>query len=334
MNKKILILKNDRVGDLFHSLDGINAILNENKNSKIEIILSPISKDLSFLFHADNIKISYIPYHLSILNKFRLFFKIIFNSYDQIYILSPKNFYYYLVLFSNSKFFAITIKNSNKSRPFDFLKNKLFKYIVNDRDNKKINQSINSLTFELCSQKLKSDYPFLLNNRPETSVLFKDNISLFSKFIHIHYKDLIFKKNGWTIEKFFDLINSLSNTSKIILTSDFGNFTYHKDFLLNFSFLNFDNSTNNINLNKNIHYLHNIGTEDLFELIKLSSTVISPHGAMTVMASYLDKKVIDIFDNNISISAFREYKPNNNNYNFLIIKKDFNKFLFKIKKFL
>ena len=34
---KILILKNDRVGDLFNSLDGINAILKDNRDNKIEI---------------------------------------------------------------------------------------------------------------------------------------------------------------------------------------------------------------------------------------------------------------------------------------------------------
>ena len=48
----------------------------------------------------------------------------------------------------------------------------------------------------------------------------------------------------------------------------------------------------------------------------------------------LNKKVIDIFDTNINLNAFREYKPNNDNYNFLIINKNFIKFLFKIKNFL
>ena len=69
-------------------------------------------------------------------------------------------------------------------------------------------------------------------------------------------------------------------------------------------------------------------------MISLSNTVISPHGAMTVMASYLKKKVIDIFDTNININAFREYKPKNENYNFFIIKPNFDKVLFKINKFL
>ena len=48
---KILILKNDRVGDLFNYLDGINAIINDNRGNKIEIILSQITEKLSFLFN-------------------------------------------------------------------------------------------------------------------------------------------------------------------------------------------------------------------------------------------------------------------------------------------
>jgi len=331
---KILILKNDRVGDLFHSLDGINSILHENKDSEIEIVLSHISKDLSFLFNINNVKISYLPYHLSIFDKFSLFLKIFNNSFKKIYILSPKNFYFYLPIFFKSKFFAITIKNSNRSRPFNFLKKKLFKVIVNDRDNKKINESINSLIVQLCSTNLKSNYPILFNNSPPISNLFKDNISLFSNFTHIHYKDSIFKKNEWDIKKFLNLINALSNINKIILTSDFGFFDYHKELLSKISNLNFDNNTNNIDQSSKIHYLHNLGTADLFELINLSDGVISPHGTMTVLGSYLNKKVIDIFDTNININAFREYKPKNSNYKFLIIKKDFNKILLKIKKFL
>ena len=42
--KNIIIFKNDRLGDLFHSLNGINYILNEHKNDNIEIYLSNYSK--------------------------------------------------------------------------------------------------------------------------------------------------------------------------------------------------------------------------------------------------------------------------------------------------
>lgn len=331
---KILILKNDRVGDLFNSLDGINAILQDNPNVKIEIILSQISQKLSFLFDIENVTVTFLPYHLGIADKLKLFFKILNNSFEKIYILSPKNFYFYLPLFCKSKFYAITIINSNKSRPLNFLLKKLFKYKVNNRDDKRIDDNIGSLIFDLCSSKKLSSYKNILSHSPQCSNLFQSNINLFKNFIHIHYKDYIFKKNGWSHSSFLKLLNKLSLKNKIILTSDFGNFDYHKIFLSNFSYLDFDNSTDKIDLKQNVHYLHNINTSDLFKLISLSKTVISPHGAMTVMASYLQKKVIDIFDVNININAFREFKPRNDNYNFFIIKSNFDKILFKINKFL
>ena len=73
---KILILKNDRVGDVFNSLNGINAILKDNPNAKIEIILSEISRKLNFLFNINNVTVSYLPYRLTFVDKFRLFIKI------------------------------------------------------------------------------------------------------------------------------------------------------------------------------------------------------------------------------------------------------------------
>ena len=331
---KILILKNDRVGDLFNSLDGINAILKDNPNTKIEIILSQISCKLSFLFNIKNVTVSFLPYHLSFFDKFKLSFKVFIHSFEKIYILSPKNFYYYLPFFCKSKFYAITINNLNKSRPFNFLLKKLFQYKINDRDNKKINDSISSLIFQLCSTKHFSSYNNILNNNPQCTVLFQNKIDLFTNFIHIHYKESIFKKNGWSIASFLKLLDNLSYKNKIILTSDYGNFDYHQNLLSNFSYLDFNNSIDRIDLSKNIHYLHNINTSDLFKLVSLSNTVISPHGAITVMASYLKKKVIDIFDTNININAFREYKPYNKNYDFFIIKPDFDKILLKINKFL
>ena len=332
--KKILILKNDRVGDLFNSLDGINSIISDHPDYEVEIILSNISKDLDFLFNLKNVRVTFLPYRLSILNKFSFLLKILINSYDKIFILSPKNIYFYAPLFCKSKFYAITIKNLNKSRPTQFLKNKLYKYLENNREKKKINESINSLIFKLCSNNSFSSYKNILNNKPKGSIFFNKNSNLFKNFIHFHYKNNIFLNNGWDINKFFSLMDELSKEHNIILTSDFGRFNYHKRFLSNFSYLDFSSSINKININNKIHYLHNIGTSDLFKLVSMSNSVISPHGAMTVMASYLNKKVIDIFDQNVTINAFREYRPKNEKYNFLIIKPDYNKILFKINKFL
>ena len=327
---KILVLKNDRVGDLANSLKGINSLLNENRDKQIEIILSEISKDLSFLFKINNVKISYLKYSLNVFDKVKLFLKVITSNYEKIYILTPKNIYFYLPLITTAKIFAITITNKNKSRPFEYLRSKLHYYKDNNRENRKIGQSISNLINDLCNNE-KKVYPNILNNNPSLSSLFSENISLISKFVHIHYKKNLFSRNGWTGDDFIDLLNSLDQLNyKVIFTSDLGNFSYHHKFLSKFSNLNFDNNVSSLSSNSKIHYFHNINTQDLFKLIDLSNVVISPHGAMTVLASYLNKNVIDIFDTNITLNSFHEFKPKNSNYKFLILSNNKNKVTNKI----
>ena len=327
---KILVLKNDRVGDLANSLQGINSLLNENRNEQIEIVLSDISKDLSFLFKVKNVKISYLKYSLNFFDKVKLFFKIITSNFEKIYILSPKNIYFYIPLICSAEIFAITITNKNKSRPFKYLRSRLHYYKDNNRENRKIGQGIANLINDLCNNE-KKVYPNILNNNPSLSLLFNENISSISNFVHIHYKETIFSKNGWSTDDFIDLLNSLKHLNyKIIFTSDLGNFSYHNKFLSKFSNLNFDNKISSLNLNSKIHYFHNVNTQDLFKLIDLSKIVISPHGAISVLASYLNKNVIDIFDANISSNSFHEFKPKNSNYKFLILTNNKNKVTNKI----
>ena len=50
MSEKVLILKNDRTGDLFVSLRAINKILNKHQNENIEIFLSKVNYKFNFLF--------------------------------------------------------------------------------------------------------------------------------------------------------------------------------------------------------------------------------------------------------------------------------------------
>jgi len=331
---KILVLKNDRVGDLANSLKGINSLLNENKDKQIEIILSDISKDLSFLFKIKNVKITYLNYTLNIFDKAKLFFKVITSNFEKIYILAPKNIYFYLPFICSAKIFAITITNKNKSRPIKYLRTKLHYYKDNNRENRKMGDSISNLIDNLCNTG-KKKYPNLLNNNPSLSLLFNENISLISNFIHIHYKENIFSKNGWTSDDFIDLLNSFKDLNyKTIFTSDLGNFSYHNKFLSKFSNLNFDNKISKLNAKSRIHYFHNINTQDLFKLIDLSNVVLAPHGAMSVLASYLNKNVIDIFDTNVKSNSFHEFKPQNFNYKFLILTNDKNKVKNKIFNYL
>ena len=255
--KKILILKNDRVGDFFNSVKGINSILNEHSDYEINIFLSNYSKDLSFLFDLKNVKVKIINYNLNIKEKIYIAKKVIFEKYKKIYILSPKNFYFYLPLISNSKFYAICIKEKNKVRPPNFLIKKLHSYVINDRTSKKIGESIANL-IEKISNKKKIQYSNILNNNPVISKSLNDNLIYFKNFIHIHYKHILFKKNGWKLNDFIDLINKIAEKGhKVFLTSDYCNSEYNSFFLKKFSYIDFENQKINIS-NKNLVYLHNI----------------------------------------------------------------------------
>ena len=54
---KILILKNDRTGDLFTSIPTINLIFNKHISDDIELFLSKINHKFSFLFKDKKIKV-------------------------------------------------------------------------------------------------------------------------------------------------------------------------------------------------------------------------------------------------------------------------------------
>ena len=63
MNKnQIIILKNDAVGDLTHSLTAIESIINSHPNQIIIIYLSERSKKFSFLIRGNNIKFKFNYY--------------------------------------------------------------------------------------------------------------------------------------------------------------------------------------------------------------------------------------------------------------------------------
>ena len=113
--KNIIIFKNDRLGDLFHSLNGINNIMNEHKDDNIEIYLSNYSKSFSFLFDNTKVKVNYLNYNLSLIEKLKIFKIFLNNSIDKVFILSPKNYFFYLSFFlKRLNFMALQLKKKIK----------------------------------------------------------------------------------------------------------------------------------------------------------------------------------------------------------------------------
>ena len=334
--KNIIIFKNDRLGDLFHSLNGINNIMNEHKDDNIEIYLSNYSKSFSFLFDKTNVKINYLNYSLSLIEKLKIFKIFLNNSIDKVFILSPKNFFFYLsFFFKKTKFYGVTIKEKNKERPIKYINKFLFKFRTNNRKVKKRGESIKYIIEDLCSNNLPSNSK-MINTNPKSNF----NFEIFSqnKYCHFHFKKFLYEKKKWSFSNLNKFLNILiKNKYKVLLTSDIEKNKFNKIFKDNFKTIDFEDSNTaklSSNLTDNIIYLENIKSLDLFNLIKNASLIVSTHGTMTVIASYLKVPVLDIFDNTINKIAFYEYKPDNKNYKFMILKSFSERQLLKIERLL
>ena len=123
-----------------------------------------------------------------------------------------------------------------------------------------------------------------------------------------------------------------ANNFNVCVTSDLGD-TDENLILKRYMPSCITNSVDGFLLNK-ITYFDNISGVNLFALIKNASCTISPHGTMTVMASYLRIPVVDIFEPTISLNSFKEFRPTNNRYQFLIIRKFSDKICNKIIRLL
>ena len=332
MTDKVLILKNDRTGDLFVSLNAINKIINKHYSEEIDIFLSHVNHKFEFLFPKLNIKIFSMT--LSIIEKIKIFIYLITNNVKTVYILTPKNFYYYLpFFFRNIKFYGITIK-SLKSRPNNFLKKYLYKSVELDRINIKKRKSSYDIQSSLIDTDLDKNYlnnEFLINH----SFVYPKN------FVYFHYKRSLFENLlKWDLNTICNFLDILSNKfENIMFSSEINDEEKNKFFSSKFNTFDFV-ANKKIDLNeKNIFFLKDIDGYDLFDAVKKSSRIISPEGIITHMGYYLKKPILALMHFNLNnkrdfisqIISCKEWFPPNN-YNFIVLKKNFNKSLQKISK--
>ena len=333
--KKVLILKNDRVGDYFTSVNSINLIINKHKDRDIIVFLSKINFKFNFIFK--ELKIKIFNYNLNVLEKIKIINYLIFNNISDIYILAPKNFYYILpFLFRRIKFHAVCI-DSDRNRPSNFLKKFLFnKETLYRRDNSKI-LSVYKVLENLINYKNK-----IVNYKN-----LKFNEFVFFEFpknaTYFHYKHNLFsEKLLWDNMKIKNFIEFLAKKRKfIVFSSELDNSKKNNFFFQNFNSYDFKQKKYNKINNQNILFLDNLEGNNLVHSISLCDDVIAPESGITHIGSFLKKKTLalmhfkfnnknDIFN---QIIAIKEWKPLSH-FSFTIIKKDFNKSINKLSKIL
>tara|TARA_Y100000992_G_C21265421_1_gene493703 strand:- start:1116 stop:2156 length:1041 start_codon:yes stop_codon:yes gene_type:complete len=342
-DEKIIVFKNDAVGDLTQSLTAINNIINFHKDKIIEIYLSERSEKFSFLINSKNVIFKKLNYNLNIIEKFKIIFFLLKNKISNIYILTPKKFYFYLpLLFKNIKFFGLCINGpDNYKRPSLFLRKKLFRYVVNDRGANYKRDHTTKIQADLTNAE-----GFNQNNNIEIKVKVSDFLkkNLPDNYAYFHLKKNITDKLNWNINDLYKLFNFLlKNYEHVIFTRDIE--INNKDDLLKEKFKTIDFSNKEI-LNKDLKtkiiLYDKIEGEDLYETIVNSSKVIAFHGMMTNLASITKKKTIDMWFCDIKNyndyrnyrNAFYEFKPKYNGYNFIIPSKQIDKTIKKISKFI
>ena len=331
--QKVLILKNDRVGDYITSIESINLILNKHKDKDIEIFLSKINYKFNFIFK--NLESKIFNYDLNYIEKIRIFFYLCFNNISDIYILTPKNFYYYLpIFFRKIKFHAICIE-SEKSRPSNYLKNFLYRKEILYRNNKSKILSVYKVLENLINYKNKCKDFKTLNFNKFSFFEFPENSTYF------HYKHNLFdEKLNWSNLKIKNFIYYLAKRRNyIVFSSELNNKKKNNFFYENFNSYDFNIRKYNKLNNDNILFLKNIEGKDLVNAIYLCNDVIAPESGITHIGSFLNKKTLALMHFNFNhkgeilrqIIACKEWAPLSN-FKFTILKKDYSKSINKLSK--
>ena len=329
-----VVLKNDRGGDLMTSLKCISSLIEKNK--EITIFLSELNESFRFLFK--DIKVKKLKFDLNIYEKIKLFYFILTNEIDEIYILSPKNYYFYLpFIFRKIKFYAIVIDGKKRYRPALFLRKYLYKYEVVNRKNKVNKTPLEQKQFNLVNEyKLDKNFIYSLN--------FPNKINFIDNFIPKNFYFFQFKKNFFDIinwdqkklDKFFSLL--LSKVENIVFCSDIEDTDYNKSFLVKYPYINFESNVPDISNKKNkILYLHNITGKNLFYVVKLSKKVICPHGLISWISRINQIPTVALFNFKIANKkdylhqkiSFSEWYPRKS-FDFAFLSTDFDKTLRKI----
>ncbi len=305
INKKILILKNDRAGDLFTSLTLISSLISHYQN--ITLYLSEFNEGFSFFFK--KVLIKKVKFNLTIINKISVFFDIFFNQYEKIYILTPKSFYFILPFFFRKiKFYAIVYDNDKKYRPPNILRKYIYKYKIVYR-NRINSKSYRELQSDLIDDGINLDINHSALNIPKIEDKLK--FLLPKKFILFQFRYLFFKQLGWGVDEFNYLITQIKKKYEFILFSsdieknDFSK-QFNNYFKENFSIIDTNDYTKKINLmNDKIFYLENINSLNLFYLLKESEINLAKEGIFSHISYFHKTKCHNLF--NFTINSKKDY---------------------------
>lgn len=289
---KICIIRDDRLGDVILTLPIIKKLKKIYKNSKISLVISPISEKLVKKFNFfDDLIISK--------NNLETLKEINQNSFDLIINFAPlKNKFYKLFLKSNNKihlsFQSRYKEKNNRSIQNIFLKIFFHKIYFYERNN--LNELSHQTEFMdniLISEGLYN------SEKPEKVNLKLKNVSNFDYLIHL--SDRWFKSE-YQNKNFTDLLEILiKNNSKISITTDLYLSNNLKVLIIE------------IIKNYKLQCFVMPSFDEWINLIDQSNVIITAESGCSHICGLLNKKSIIIYDSqNKPEFIMKEFKPHEN----------------------
>ena len=292
--KKILVFKSDRIGDLINISSVIYNLKKNFPSSEITMVCSTYNSSIAKYYpDLQNIIIfdkSFFKFSL------KYFKKLYLTKYDLLLQLDGKKSSYFCssIVNSNIKAGLIFVKNkmilnnlSIVKRP-NFLISKFFTYlepciedyqISNNKNYHYLNLYLNIL--KRINLKIYSKNHYLPYN--------EINNQKFKNYLHIHIDEKWKKFDNIFYVNFVDKINNLSNTNKIIITSNFNGNKFYFNIMDKFK------------SNDNFLFKDKVSIEDLLNIVFYSQTVLSSHSGFIVhAAAAFQKNIIDLVPENIN----------------------------------
>lgn len=292
--KKILVFKSDRIGDLINISSVICNLKKNFPSSEITIVCSKYNSRIA----------KYYPDLQNIIIFNKSFFKFSLKYFKKLYLTK-----YDLLLQLDGKkssYFCSSIINSNIKAGLVFVKNKMIlnNLIIVKRPNFLISKFFTYL--EPCIEDYQisnnKDYHYLnlyLNmlKRINLTIYSKNhylpynetNNQKFKNYLHIHIDERWEKFNDIFYVNFINKVNNLSNTNKIIITSNFNGNKFYFNIMDKFK------------SNDNFLFKDKVSIEGLLNIIFYSQTVLSSHSGFIVhAAAAFQKNIIDLVPENIN----------------------------------
>lgn len=347
--KKILIFRNDRLGDLIVTTPLLKTLKSNQINADITLVASKSNLNLALNYKHLIDECIVLENKSNMITKLKIYRFIISKKYDHIIVLRQNTLnLFFSILFSKSVFAVLSIDDNKNINLFNSSIYYYLTLLIKKREIIDWRSKINDVTHVskhylnlisdilITNKEIETNEAYTALTTPfaeQKNKLRLEKIITNSNFIHFHLDQKWFRTNS-TKKQIFDLIKKLSlkinnKQYKLILTDD-NNDNAIKDMFINNYF--------NKSINKNIYtcdkgniFLINTSLEDLTSAISLSEINVTFHSGYIVHTSNsLNKKLIDFHEktDNIVYRKWMSWQKNSKQYLYIdlndVIKKILN----------